>query len=467
MADPPKSLGGRLKEGLMDFCERMADVEAGRRNQYGGMPQQMHDAEDERRRLRKEAQKAKEQGHQNNSNDDVGGDEHRENKDADKVDERRKKDDATTDPGVQSDKTTKQNPKHQKNKPVDKGAAHETGKHQNRLQGHEKLALTSGKTLTVPEGGFQQMSESSSDEELQWITDRMMLGDLDEVPVGLGHSKTEMPKSSNMIEEPPLRLRGGGGGGNRYRFREYDDDNDEDYHNALREAARNKVKDRSQQKEKHVHFGDAKHAEEPRYPPFSNNPRAGPSTNHGFGRGARTSAFAGQSSHSGSQGLGFDQSSGKNKGNRGAGLGFSGGVNFGESSSSKNSGKRGAGVRTFIVESSDDESSDSGRQSHGKDKNGNRGGRRTPSPSSRHGSRQNKSGRRPRSPSLSPSPTRAQNHERHRGTSGKRTSKDSESSFDEEGSSDLENAVGHMPPDYYGILDLTPDCSVQEYVDNP
>ena len=64
IAGPSKSLRSRLHEGILDFCERMADIEAGRRNQYGGMPQQLHNAEDERRRMRKKALKAKEKGYQ-------------------------------------------------------------------------------------------------------------------------------------------------------------------------------------------------------------------------------------------------------------------------------------------------------------------------------------------------------------------------------------------------------------------
>ncbi|MCJ1428733.1 hypothetical protein MMC29_006644 [Sticta canariensis] len=335
IAAPSKSLRSRLHEGILDFCERMADIEAGRRNQYGGIPQQLHDAEDERRRLRKEAQKAKEQGYQKNSNDDAGGEEHDDNTDADKVDDHRKKDKATNIYGVDNDKTTMHNHKLRKDKAADKGVVHDIQKLQKRPPGHGKPALMGGKTPTEPKEGFQQMNESSSDEELQWITDRMMLGDLDKVPVVLGHPKTETPKSLNATEEPVLRLRGGAGGaGGKHRQRAYDDDDDdsdddhdhysddddddEDYRNALLESVKGIPRDipkgnprgilRYQllDREERVNFAD----EPDRYVPFSYNPHAGSSLKYGFGGGTRNPTSDDQNSRSESSKYGGSKGAG-------------------------------------------------------------------------------------------------------------------------------------------------------------
>lgn len=416
MAEPSKSLRGRLKEGIWDFCERMAEVDAGRRNQHDGIPQQLHDAYNERRRLRNEAPKAKEQAH------DAGSGEHHDDKNAGMVDERRKNNHG-------ADKTAEQNQKLRKDKAVDTGAAHGNGKLQKNLRGHGKPDSTGGKTLTGPE---------SSSEELQWTTDRMILGDLDEVPVGLGHSKTEIPRPSNATEEPSLRLRGGAGGtGRKYGFRSLDD---EDYHNALREEGRNRVRDRSH--DQHVRFVDNRSAGEPhRIPPTGYNVNAGPRTSFGFGSGARYPFDAEKINLTGNQRPGF-----------------------GASLNNKNTGgKKGAGVKFEIVDSSDDEESDSKRSSHEKGK-----GKRN--------------GRRPRSPSRSPSPTRTRTHRPRRGKSGRRTSKaareegSSSSSYEDsrndsgdagsEGSFESANAVMDIEPlDHYAVLGLTPDCSAQEYVD--
>ncbi|MCJ1263269.1 hypothetical protein MMC22_003139 [Lobaria immixta] len=185
-------------------------------------------------------------------------------------------------------------------------------------------------------------SQSSSDEELQWATDRIMLGDLDEVPVEIGHSKKKKPNSSNATKDPPLRLRGGAGGTGRWHKLQ-DSMNDayiKDYHNALREEARAFVRDRSQYKEKHVHFDES--AQEPHQnPSFGKTPRAGHSTRCDLGTGARAPKFTGQSSrgerhqHGGRNGLGFDQSSSEHRGRQRTGFGFSEDVNFREWSSSK------------------------------------------------------------------------------------------------------------------------------------
>ena len=492
IAAPSKSLRSRLHEGILDFCERMADIEAGRHNQYAGIPQQLHDAEDERRRLRKKAQKAKEQGYQKNSNDDAAGGEHDDDTDADKVDDRRKKDKATNIYWVDNDKTTTHTHKLRKDKTADKGVVHDIQKLQKRPPGHGKQALTGGKTPTEPKEGFQQMNESSSDEELQWITDRMMLGDLDEVPVVLGHPKTETPKSLNATGEPVLRLRGGSGGaGGKHRQRAYNDDNDDDNDNeddedltkAIVESVKGIPRDiprgiprgilryQPLDREKRVHFAD----EPNRYAPFCYNPHAGSSPKYGFGGGARNPTSADRSSrgesskYGGSKGsLHFGQSSGyKSKGNDGAGVGFSRGVrgvDFGESSSSQdNSGKRGAGVKYLIVDSSDEGGVESGRSS--REKNKGKDHRR----------------RRHRSPSSSPRPTRTRNHGSPHGKSRKRSSKvaqetDSSSNSEEDrsNSSDEEESdsssksakvIKTPPPDHYAVLGLTHDCSAQQYVD--
>ncbi|MCJ1470427.1 hypothetical protein MMC07_009072 [Pseudocyphellaria aurata] len=488
MAEPSKSFRGRLKEGVWDFCEIMADVDAGRRNRYDGIPQQLQDANNERRRLSHEAPKAKEQGHQKNS-DDAGSGEHHDDKVASKVDERRKNKGARH-------KTTEQYQKLRKDKAVDTGAAHGNRKLQKNLRGHGKPHSTLGKTLKCP--------ESSSEEELQWTTDRMILGDLDEVPVGRGPSKIETPRPSNATEQPSLRLRGGAGGARRkFAFRSLDD---EDHHNALREEARDRVRDRSQ--DQHVRSVDNKFAGEPhRNPPTGYNLNAGPRATFGFGPSARIPPFGAEKiNQSGNQRLGF-----------------------GASLNSKNtSGIRGAGVKFKIVNSSD-EGSDSERSSHEKGKGKYNGRRRPRSPSRspsptrtrNHGRRRDHPGRRtskaardedssssdenlrndsgeegsegsfekgkgryngrrrPRSPSRSPSPARTRNHGRRRDYPGRRTSKaardrDSSSSSDEnlrndsgeEGSeASFESANGVMdtkPPDYYAVLQLSPSCSAQD-----
>lgn len=143
MPDSSKSLHDRLKEGVVDFCERMADVEAGRRNQYVGISQQMHDAEDERRRLRKKAQEENEQARQKNLNDDAGGDEHHGEKDTYELGERWKPDKTTNDREAQKEKTAEDNLR--KDKAVDKGAAHSIGKLQKQVRDCRKPILTVGR----------------------------------------------------------------------------------------------------------------------------------------------------------------------------------------------------------------------------------------------------------------------------------------------------------------------------------
>ena len=193
-----------------------------------------------------------------------------------------------------------------------------------------------------------------------------MLGDLDEVPVEIGQSKKKMPNSSNATKDPPLRLRGGAGGAGRWHKLQdsMNDDYIKDYHNALREQAKGFVRDRSQYKEKHVHFDES--AQEPhRNPSFGKNPRAGHSTRYDWGTGARAPTFTGQSSrgerhqHGGRSGPGFGQSSSEHRGKQRTGFGFSEDVNFREWSSSKdNGGKRRTGVKFSTVHSSDEEESD-------------------------------------------------------------------------------------------------------------